>query len=593
MIAPATPAALPILSGDGLRPVAQMPAPQQETSPARLLLWPLLLASVLLLLTLLATWYQYSRDAAAQEQLFQQAVAERMRAIDHQFAVYINSLVDLNGLIAASDEVRADEFQSFTKPQFQRHPDLQFIGWSLPAADGPLRVRYMVPESASLLYEQRLLTTLVPGLPRDLQPDVRTRQIRISSHADANNQVVLDLLQPVINTSLTAGGQRFLGYVHTRIRLASFLQRALQDMAPAGIDFYILRGGQNSADRELHYFHPSRLRDAQLPLRDPLQALASSTHVRRYEILIGGLDWQLALAAAPGRFDVHMAPQIGLLIAGLLLAAAAGGASFFALKTLHRQKLELEQQRKAWQILSERQQQTLEELDSFSYSVSHDLRAPLRHIRSYAQMLAEDLPANSDPATLDRVRRITESGAKMSRLMDDLLRLSRAGRTELRREMLNLSALVSSVYLEHREQYPKRDIHFRCQPELYANADAELLRLAIGNLLENALKYTLDRVLAEIQFGAELDSQGETVFYLRDNGCGFDMQFAERLFAPFNRLNAEDSFGGMGIGLAIVKRVITRHGGRIWARAAVNEGATFFFTLPVAQQNAGDAGGNG
>ncbi len=221
------------------------------------------------------------------------------------------------------------------------------------------------------------------------------------------------------------------------------------------------------------------------------------------------------------------------------------------------------------------------ELEAFSYSVSHDLRSPLRAIDGFSRALEEDFAERLDETGCGYLRRIRAASQHMGRLIDDLLLLSRASRVEMRREPLNLSALAAEIAAELRAHYPDRAVEFVCAPDLGAIADRALARIVLFNLLDNAWKYTRRQPAARIELVAHPAPADcpAPVFAVRDNGAGFDMRHAGKLFAPFQRLHAPADFEGTGIGLATVKRIVARHGGRVWADAAVARGANFYFTF--------------
>jgi PAS domain S-box-containing protein len=219
------------------------------------------------------------------------------------------------------------------------------------------------------------------------------------------------------------------------------------------------------------------------------------------------------------------------------------------------------------------------ELEAFSYSVSHDLRAPLRSINGFSLALMEDCAAQLDENAMDYLSRVRAASQRMGRLIDDLLNLSRITRSDMRRERVDLSALAHSVVTDLHTTDSGREAQFRIAPSLSAEADPRLVHIALENLLGNSWKFTEKKERAEIEFGcARLD--GETVYFVRDNGAGFDMAYADKLFGAFQRLHPMAEFKGTGIGLATVQRIIHRHGGRIWAEGEVGRGATFYFTLP-------------
>ena len=215
------------------------------------------------------------------------------------------------------------------------------------------------------------------------------------------------------------------------------------------------------------------------------------------------------------------------------------------------------------------------ELDALSYGISHDLRAPLRHVSGFSRALQEDCADQLDATGLDYLRRIRASADRMAAMLDGLLELGGVGRAELRPEELDLGALAAAAADELTASAAGRSVRVDVAAGLAARGDPRLLRLLFAHLIGNAWKFTADEPVAVIEVGAR---DGE--FFVADNGPGFDMSHADRLFMPFQRLHPADRFPGTGIGLAVVQRIVHRHGGRIRADAAVGEGAIFAFTLP-------------
>ena len=229
-----------------------------------------------------------------------------------------------------------------------------------------------------------------------------------------------------------------------------------------------------------------------------------------------------------------------------------------------------------------------QELESFTHSVSHDLRAPLRHLDGYAQILMEEFgPQLPEEAAL-LLNKIRKSSQNMSQLVDDLLNLSRVGKQQLARQRVPLQPIVESVLEDIKLEAPNRDVewHIGALPEV--DCDVGLMKLVFTNLLSNAVKYTRPRQHAVIEVG-ETDRAGETATFVRDNGVGFNMKYANKLFGVFQRLHRLEEFEGTGVGLATVARIIRKHGGKIWAEGEVNKGATFYFTLPSANGKAAPA----
>lgn len=219
------------------------------------------------------------------------------------------------------------------------------------------------------------------------------------------------------------------------------------------------------------------------------------------------------------------------------------------------------------------------ELEAFSYSVAHDLRAPLRSLDGFSQALLEDYGDKLDEGGRDDLRRVRAAAQRMAQLIDDLLSLSRVTRSELHRSRVDLSELAREILDAHRRSAPNREVELAIEGGLVADADARLIGVALENLLGNAWKFTSRKKLAVIWVGA-VQKDGETHYFVRDNGAGFDQTYAGKLFTAFQRLHARADFDGTGIGLATVQRIIHRHGGKLWAEGAVDRGATFWFTLP-------------
>ncbi|MFY9514246.1 MAG: ATP-binding protein [Rubrivivax sp.] len=220
------------------------------------------------------------------------------------------------------------------------------------------------------------------------------------------------------------------------------------------------------------------------------------------------------------------------------------------------------------------------ELEAFTYSVSHDLRAPLRAVQGYSEMLAATVqpPLQGDAALF--LQNVRQSAQRMGVLIDDLLSLSKVTRTELQQRPVQLGAMAREVLKVLQQSAPQRAVALQVDDTPVAQGDAGLLRLALENLLGNAWKFSARRPDARISFDASVNAAGETVYRVADNGAGFDMAQAAPMFEPFRRLHSEAEFSGTGIGLAIVQRVVQRHGGRIWAEGRRGEGASFFFVLP-------------
>ncbi len=221
-----------------------------------------------------------------------------------------------------------------------------------------------------------------------------------------------------------------------------------------------------------------------------------------------------------------------------------------------------------------------QELEGFSYSISHDLRAPLRHLTGFASLLTKQMGEGLDEKSRHYLEVISDSAVKMGRLLDDVLSFSRMGRTDMRQSCLNLNGLVEELIQGVRLETGEREMAWSLAPLPEVYGDPTMLKIVFENLIANAVKYTRAQPKARIEIGHQAGQRDEDIFYVRDNGAGFDMEYSNKLFNLFQRLHHEDEFEGTGLGLANVRRIILRHGGRVWAEGAVNLGATFYFSLP-------------
>lgn len=247
----------------------------------------------------------------------------------------------------------------------------------------------------------------------------------------------------------------------------------------------------------------------------------------------------------------------------------------------HRSFREANEVRRLNEVLKRRTEELKtvnEELEAFGYSVSHDLRAPLRGIDGFSQALLEDYADKLDAQGRNYLKRIRAATERMAQLIEDLLNLSRVTRAEMRIEPVNMSSMAEEIADELRRTQPTRIAEFVIAPKLVVNTDSRLIRIVLQNLMGNAWKFTGKISLTRIELGV-IQHQRRPPYFVRDNGAGFDMTYADKLFTPFRRLHSADEFPGTGIGLALVQRIIHCHGGRVWAEGKVGEGATFYFTV--------------
>jgi len=336
--------------------------------------------------------------------------------------------------------------------------------------------------------------------------------------------------------------------------------------APGAAASQVVEEGARLVLREVPFASPPRL----LPFEDQARPCASLIYVPvlKEKKAIGVLCVQSHTPRAYSEEDMRVLQAMADHCCGAIERIQAA-------KGVRRLNAELERR------VAERTAQLEamnKELEAFSYSVSHDLRAPLRSILGFSEVLLERYSPQLDARGQGFLRRACESCQQMDNLIEDLLKLSRVGRSEMRRQPVNLSALAESIAADLRKSEPDRPASFLIASDLCAQGDERLLRVALDNLLRNAWKFTRNKPRACIEFGTVANPQ--SAFFVRDNGAGFDMARADKLFGVFQRMHSASEFPGSGVGLATVQRIINRHGGFAWAIAAPDQGATFFFTLP-------------
>ena len=299
---------------------------------------------------------------------------------------------------------------------------------------------------------------------------------------------------------------------------------------------------------------------ARLPFHD-VEVEVNAAALRARGLRLSGAP----LYSATGRFCGYAG------VATLLTDGAVGAGGAAALQARIRQ-LEADNLAR-----SQRHEMAVRELESFAYSVSHDLRAPLRVIDGFAQIVLEDYGEQLDALGREHMKRIVAAAGRMNSMIDTLLSMSRMTSRELQFERVDLSETARQLAEELKAAEPGRKVEVAVEPGLSTEGDRTLLRLVLQNLLGNAFKFSAKTREARIEFGRRAD--GDHAFFVRDNGAGFDMRFADRLFGVFQRLHSQSEFAGTGVGLATVQRIVRRHSGRIWAESEPGKGATFFFTM--------------
>ena len=386
---------------------------------------------------------------------------------------------------------------------------------------------------------------------------------------------------------------RISGILVLQVRLQSLLEWMYTiELGPGGVVYLVDRRGQLAAHPELA--PDGELRDVssvpsvQKALRGEsgtdlaVDPVAQEAHVVAYAP-VPGYGWGV-MAEQPTRtaFAARNRELRHLGLAYGLVALASGTFAYWILRML------TERRRAAYQISAlnadlQRWAAELEEankeLEAFSYTVSHDLRTPLSSIDGFSQALLEDYAATLDARGQDYLQRICEATQRMADLIDALLDLSYVTRAELVWETVDLSALARAIATDLQRYEPTRQAEFAIADGLVAHGDARWLGVVLENLFSNAWKFTVKQPQARIEFGSLSQHEGSLVFFVRDNGVGFDMAYADKLFRAFQRLHGRMEYPGTGVGLATVQRIIQRHGGRIWAEGAIGQGATFFFTL--------------
>lgn len=309
---------------------------------------------------------------------------------------------------------------------------------------------------------------------------------------------------------------------------------------------------------------------------------AAKNELERIHVVMTELDAaeQRALHARVAQSARSTRSTIGLLGLGALLQLVLLASVYFLIHhdVAERRRVATELESRGALL-----QAANKELEAFSYSVSHDLRAPLRHIDGYAVLLAKAAGDSLNEKARRYLQTISDSAKQMGQLIDDLLVFSRMGRQDMLRTTVNLDQLVKSVLHDLRLDLQGRTISWTMSPLPNVLGDPAMLRQVFANLISNALKFTATRPEAKIEIGAARQTPGEVEIFVRDNGVGFDMQYVNKLFGVFQRLHRNDEFEGTGIGLANVRRIIHRHGGRTWAEGMLDQGATFHFSLPLTR----------
>ena len=596
---------------------------------------------VALALTLLAYYYVRQNVEASTRDQLDETVRAAQDAIDRQMNSYVEAMLGSRGLFYASSSVEEGEWDDYADgiDLEERYEGMQALGYAERVETSERegfedqiadRLREeglgdrpaLRPEGRRLEYFPLAFVEPFDEVNQDLlghdaYPDPVYRaamdRARDTGQAQATGKVYvlteapegsraelalepgLVVYLPVYRKDATvdnaAQRQRALeGFVVAYLEAEGLLRGTLESFDPS-IDFEIY-DGENLGPNSLLYDDDGVLRagETQEPVGffaaigtfvNSLASVPGGTELSDLrQIELAGREYDLyfeALPGAAGEGGSRLLPLF-VLLSGLVVSLLLFGVTFM----LVRSRLLAEKAGRDLEDANHELEATNRELEAFSYSVSHDLRAPLRSIDGFSQILVEDYADEIDEEGRDYLTRVRSASQRMGTLIDDILGLSRVTRGSMERKRLDLGALAEEVAEELREARPERKVEFSAQKGLEVWGDPKLLRVALVNLIGNAWKFTAKKPEARVEFGLSerLSHRGRVpVYYVRDNGAGFDEAYSAKLFGAFQRLHRADEFEGTGIGLATVQRVVRRHGGRIWAEGEVGRGATFYFTL--------------
>jgi signal transduction histidine kinase len=563
-----------------------------------------------LLLTALA-WYYVRETVEAQNGVrFDETVRATQAAVDRRTDDYLDAMFGARGLLLASDDVEGPEWEEYVegvepvrrlggfqalafaervdpseREDFVRRMEEDGLPGLQPGLDAvgersvyfPVRLVAPADEANGDMFGRDLYADPAnraamdrarnDGLPRATETAYVLTRAAPGAAGDLALKPGFVVYLPVYGqgepTKTVAERRRALeGFVVGAFRRDGLLDAVFGGRVDPAIDFEVYAGEDVGSSALL--YDADEVRRAGAAGYDELLAEERS-------IEVAGREWSLYFATLPG-FEREGQSKLPLFV----LATGTGVSLFlFGISSmLVRSRLRAERAGEDLEDANRELEGTNRELEAFSYSVSHDLRAPLRTIDGFSQILAEDYADRLDEEGLDYLARVRTASRRMAELIDDLLELSRVGRRPLKRERVDLSALAAGIADDLKRSEPDRDVDFVVEEGVVARGDVGLLKVALENLIGNAWKFTSRETRATIRFGVSGNA-----FYVSDDGAGFDAAYKDKLFGAFQRLHGPEEFEGTGIGLATVARIVHRHGGEVWAEGAVGEGATFCFTL--------------
>ena len=569
-----------------------------------------------LLLTALAFYYVRQNVEARERERFDEIVGATEHAVDRRMQTYIDAMLDGRGLFAASESVTREEWKAYVAGSDlkKRYPGIQAIAYAeqVPLDEREAHVRRVREEGfpsyslrpAGERYEYFPLTYVEPFegdnrslFGHDFYSDSVNRaameQARDTGLPRASGRVDLEgmgmqtgflVYTPIYRDGVPHGTpderrEALQGYIVSVFRTGDLLKGIFgAPQADREVDLEVFDGAEFTRANMLYDD------DGVLYAGDP----SHSAHFSEIVTMeVAGRIWSLYFSTLPG-FEPGWQSNLPLfvLLSGLAISLMLFGVTWMLAHSrvqaehvglqLEAANRQLENTNRDLEETNRELEGANRELEAFSYSVSHDLRAPLRSIEGFSQILLEDHAQGLDEEARGYLGRVRAASRRMALLIDDLLDLSRVTRSALKLQPVDLSAVAREVAAELEKSQPEREVRFVIADDLRANGDPRLLKIALENLLGNAFKFTEKQPRPTVEFGAAGD---RPTYYVRDNGVGFDMAYAAKLFGAFQRLHGAEDFEGTGIGLATVQRIVARHGGRVWAEGEVGKGAAFFFTL--------------